>query len=210
MNTRLYRSTTRLRLNIAHVAEVGVYHPETSNILGFINDGIRADLFEPDPESITKMRSAFGALPNVTIHPCALYFENTSIRLYRAGASTFAATLASSPALDNDDYQPEESDAFEADARTFDQFDPGTIDLLSIDTEGCEWYVLQFLKSRPLVISVETGWKKYENPHLSDILCWMKSNGYRFWYRDRSDSVYIHSRTGISTLRLWLDRLSWG
>jgi FkbM family methyltransferase len=198
-----------LGIRPAHVAEVGVYHPETSNILGFIQDGIRADLFEPDPESLARIEFAFRGLTNVTVYPFALYFENTRIRLYRAGASTFAADLPSSPALENDDYRPNEEDAFEADARTFDQFDDGTIDLLSIDTEGCEWYVLDRLKSRPIIISVETGWKRYRNPHLGEIRRWMDSNGYQLWYRDRSDAVYLHRRAGVGLIRRFIDRLPW-
>ena len=209
MNTRLYKSTNRLGLAISHVAEVGVYHPETSNVLGFIHDGILTDLFEPDPDSLERIKSAFGNLKNVRVYPYAMFHENTRIRLYRAGASTFAADLVSSPALENDDYLPSEDDAFEADARRFDEFDDGTIDLLSIDTEGCEWYVLMYLKSRPSVISVETGWKKYRNPFFNDIQEWMRVNGYVVWYRDRSDTVYLHNRVPIGKMRRWLDRLGW-
>jgi FkbM family methyltransferase len=209
MNERLYKSTKRLGLTIGHVAEVGVYHPETSNILGYIRDGIRADLFEPDPESISRIYDAFGKYVHVRVHPFAIYKENTKLRLYRAGASTFAADLPSSPALANDSYQPSADDAFEAEARRFDEFDDGTIDLLSIDTEGCEWYVLMHLKSRPLVISAEMGWKKYQNPFLKEIEGWMRSNGYRIWYKDKSDTVYIHNRVQIGFGRNWLDRLGW-
>ncbi len=206
MNSRLYRFTSRRGIRFSHVAEVGVYHPETSNVLGYIDDGIRTDLFEPDPHSLAQIAAAFGGLHHVAVHGCAIYFENTRIRLYRAGASTFAEGLTSSPALENDGYIPIESNAFEVDARTFDQFDDGTIDLLSIDTEGCEWYVLKFLKSRPRVISVETGWRRYTNPYLSDIRSWMQTNGYRLWYRDRSDSVYLHNSIPLGIVSRCLDR----
>jgi len=209
VNERLYQSTKRLGLAIGHVAEVGVYHPETSNVLGYIRDGIRTDLFEPDPESVVRIVGAFGGYSHVRVHPCAIYKENTRIRLYRAGASTFAAELVDSPALANDRYQPIPEDAFEAEARRFNEFDDGTIDLLSIDTEGCEWYVLMHLRSRPMVISVETGWKKYQNPFLKEIEDWMQSNGYRLWYRDRSDTVYLHQRVPIGFWAKRLDRLGW-
>ena len=43
------------------------------------------------------------------------------------------------------------------------------IDLLSVDTEGCEWFVLQTLRSRPAVISIETHGGLYLNPHRDEI-----------------------------------------
>jgi FkbM family methyltransferase len=204
MNERLYRKTRILEYKFGHVAEVGVYLPESSNILGFIKDGVRADLYEPDPECIVKMKEYFKDNSNVRIFPYAIFAEKGSIRLYRDGASTFAADLKSSPALANDRYQPAPEDIFYAEARVFSDFDDGTIDLLSIDTEGCEWYVLMHLKSRPLVISLETGWKKYRNPFLSLIRDWMKENGYRKWYRDRSDTIYLRRDIRISLFRKML------
>ncbi len=204
MNEKLYRKTIIARLNLHHVAEVGVYLPETSNILGFIEEGIRADLFEPDPESLKRIREYFKDSPNVRIFPYAIYSESGPIRLYHDGASTFAADLKSSPALANDRYQPAPGDIFSAEARLFSDFDDGTIDLLSIDTEGCEWYVLMHLKSRPFVISLETGWKKYRNPYLPEIENWMKANGYRKWYRDRSDTIYLRRDIRIDLFRKML------
>lgn len=96
-----------------------------------------------------------------------------------------------SPALVNDRYQPKAEDLFYAEAHVFSDFDDGSIDLLSIDTEGCEWYVLMHMKSRPLVISLETHGKRYRNQYITEIQQWMKDNGYRKWYRDKSDTVYV-------------------
>jgi FkbM family methyltransferase len=206
MNDRLYQKVRRLGVEICHVAEVGVYHPETSQLLGFIRDGIRTDLFEPDPESLAKIQVAFGGLEHVTVYPYAIYKEAGRLTLYRAGASTFAAELESSPALANDGYQPSADQAFEVEARRFSEFDDSSIDLLSIDTEGCDWYVLMHLKSRPKVISVETGWKRYRNPFLSHIRDWADTNGYRVWYRDRSDTVYLRRDVQLGFLRRWCDR----
>ncbi|MCX5754053.1 MAG: FkbM family methyltransferase [Candidatus Krumholzibacteria bacterium] len=201
MNEKLYRKTRARGLNFSHAAEVGVYLPESSNILGFIKDGIRVDLFEPNPDCIEKLNDYFKGNSNVRIFPYAIYAENGPIRLYRDGASTFVADLKSSPALANDRYRPAQGDIFCAEARVFSDFDDGTIDLLSIDTEGCEWYVLMHLKSRPLVISLETGWKKYRNPYFPQIENWMSENGYGKWYRDGSDTVYLRRDIKVNPLR---------
>ncbi|HWR83887.1 MAG TPA: FkbM family methyltransferase [Candidatus Deferrimicrobium sp.] len=191
MSEKLYQRAKELKVDLRHVVEVGVYYPETSNVLGFIKEGIRVDLFEPDPDCVERIKEFFKDYTNVKVLPFAIFKENGKVRLYRCGASTFAAELTVSPALVNDRYQPTAEDAFYAEARVFSDFDDGTIDLLSVDTEGCEWYVLMHLKSRPLVISLETGWKKYRNPYLSEIEGWMRQNGYEKWFRDGSDTVYI-------------------
>jgi len=191
MNDRLYKKTKKLRMEIKHVVEVGVYSPQSSNVLGFIKDGIKADLFEPDPLRVEEIMNCFSAKANVSIFPVAIYKENGSIPLYRAGASTFVAELDSSPALINDNYKQDQKDMFYAEARVFSEFDDGAIDLLSVDTEGCEWYVIEKMKSRPLVISIETGWKRYRNPHLDKLKRWMTDNRYKKWYRNGSDTVFI-------------------
>jgi FkbM family methyltransferase len=204
MNDKLYRKVARLDTTIRHVAEVGVYLPETSNVLLFIEDGIRTDLFEPDPESLTKIHERFDGYSNVTIYPYAIYGERTTLGLYRTNASTFVSDLPASPALVNDKYQPNKDDLFHAEARLFSDFDDGTIDLLSIDTEGCEWYVLEHLVSRPIVISLETHGKAYTNPYLKHITGWMSENGYRVWYRDKSDTVFVRTEVRTGVLSRWL------
>jgi hypothetical protein len=90
----------------------------------------------------------------------------------------------------------------------FDAIDDGSIDLLSIDVEGSEWYVLNTMRSRPTVISLETHGKTYRNPFLPQIRWWMSRNGYRLWYMERSDSVYVRPTLIYPTL---LDgaRLAW-
>jgi hypothetical protein len=100
------------------------------------------------------------------------------------------STLPYSPAQINDDYQIRKEDTFTVECRTFDELDDGTIDLLSVDTEGSEWYVVKKLVSRPVVISVETHGKSYLNPYYGEIRCWMAANGYERWWLNKTDTVY--------------------
>jgi FkbM family methyltransferase len=204
MNETLYNKVKRLDWQPKHVAEVGVYYPETSNVLLFIEDGCTTDLFEPDPQCLQRIRDRFGDYSNVTIHPYAIHSERGTVQLYRAGASTFVKGLPASPALVNDSYQPNQDDLFTAEARLFSEFDDGSIDLISIDVEGSEWFVIQHMVSRPKVISVETGRKRYANPYLEQIRQFMAENGYRRWYRDDSDSVYVHESIKTPLLSRWL------
>jgi hypothetical protein len=84
-----------------------------------------------------------------------------------------------------------EQDKFVVEARTFDQIDDGTIDLLSVDVEGSEWFVLKHMTSRPSVISIETHGSLYRNPFFDQISEWMKANNYVLLYKATSDSVFV-------------------
>ncbi|XZF16460.1 FkbM family methyltransferase [Chitinophagaceae bacterium MMS25-I14] len=173
-----------------HVCEVGVYLPETSNIIDFIKDGIKATLVEADPVTVEKIKEYFAGY-NITLYPYAVWDKNGTIKLSKAAASTFVTELKSSPALENDKYQIKEEDTFEVECRIFSDLDDGTIDLLSIDIEGSEWYVIKHLKSRPRILSVETHGKYYTNPFMAEINAWIEKNNYIQWYKDGSDTVYV-------------------
>lgn len=191
MNDYLYQKVKSMCYKPNLVAEVGVYLPHTSNILGFINDNIETILVEPDPKCIEKIYEYFIDKTNIKIFKNAIFTENTTIELYRTNASTFVSTLPSSPALVNDKYQKKNEDKFEAIAIKFSEIDKGNIDILSIDTEGCEWYVISTMVSRPKVISIETHAKKYKNPFIDDLKKWLNQNNYKVWYIDKSDTIFI-------------------
>lgn len=174
----------------SHVCEVGVYLPETCSVRPFILEGKRASLVEANPIMVEKIRNAFKSFPNTQIFPFAVADRPGVITLYDRGASTFISTVES-PALVNDRYQKSDADRFEVEARTFDQIDDGTIDVLCIDIEGAEWFVLSKLVSKPSVIAVETHGKYYLNPKLTEIKKWMSDRGYKVWYKDKSDSVFV-------------------
>ncbi|MGQ3685092.1 MAG: FkbM family methyltransferase [Candidatus Loosdrechtia sp.] len=191
MSKRLYFMCKRKGLVPREVAEVGVYLPETSNVLEFINDGIPALLIEADPVCVEKLRQYFASYSNVSIFPYAVWDENRCIALYRANASTFIGELDASPALINDSYILDKADRFEVEARRFCEIDNGRIDLLSIDIEGAEWYVIKHLSSYPQVIALEGYSGEYQNPFLPQIEQWMRENGYVRWFIDNTDIVYI-------------------
>src|SRR3989339_760841 len=201
LNDTLYQKCKKKGLNFNHVAEVGVWSPETSNVLGFIQDGIRATLVEPLPDKIESIKQYFGNNQNVKLFPFAIYESEGELDLFNKGASTFAGELKSSPALVNDKYIAKPEDKVTVQAKLFSSIDDGTIDLLSVDTEGCEWYVLKFMSSRPTVISIETHGKKYINPFIKEIERWMKDNDYVVWYKEKSDTVYM--KTGAIKLKMW-------
>jgi FkbM family methyltransferase len=200
INNRLYNKCKGRSLVFQHVCEVGVYLPTTSNVIGFIRDNIRTTLVEPDPKSIEAINIYFKDYRNIRLHTYAIFDHNGTLELVQRNSSTFVSTLETSPALVNDHYKLEEKDKFTVECRKFDDIDDGSIDLLSVDTEGCEWYVMKNMNSRPAVISLETHGKGYVNHFYSEISSWLKENGYTLWYKDDSDSVYF--KTGLFELSI--------
>ena len=196
---KLYLRCAQKKIKFSSVCEVGVYLPETSNLLKFIKEGTKAILVEPDKKSLSKIRSVFKN-DNVVIVPYAIYDYNGELELVQREASTFAKDLPSSPALDNDNYTINNQDTFKVKCMVFNDVDPGNIELLSIDTEGCEWYVIKNLVSRPKVICLETHGRYYTNPFIREIGQWMKMHNYNAWYKTKSDTIYYKS--GVLNLTL--------
>ena len=207
----LYKKFLSKKIRVDHVCEVGVWLPEMSNILDFIvRDRIRTTLVEPDPKSIAAIRTYFRDYSNVGLLPYAAYDRHGELELVQRNASTFVSTLPYSPAQVNDDYRIRKEDTFTVECRRFDELDDGSIDLLSVDTEGSEWYVIRYLKSRPLIISVEMHGKSYLNPFHSEIAAWMNAQGYGKWFMDKTDIVYYKKGafevTAAEKLQLfWMD-----
>ena len=205
----LYKKFLSKQVAVHHVCEVGVFLPEMSNILDFIiKDKMRTTLVEPDLRSIAAIREFFRNYPNVTLLPYAVYDHHGELELVQRDASTFVSTLPYSPAQVNDNYAIKKEDTFTVACRKFDELDDGSIDLLSVDTEGSEWYVIQNLVSRPLIISVEMQGKSYVNPFFKEIKAWMANEGYDKWYMNKTDIVYYKrgafSVTTGEKLQLWL------
>lgn len=197
---KIYLKCQQKRFTPQHVAEVGVYLPETSNVVDFAKERTRTTLVEAHPTYIAQIRTYFKEYPNVTLYPVAIYDAPGQLRIVTRGPSTYVEHIAKPPSVINDGYQIDEIDTITVPAERFDAIDDGTIDLLSIDIEGSEWYVVKHLKSRPIVISVETHGKLYTNPYLSEITAWMHEHGYQKWYKDNSDTVYIRdSALSVST-----------
>ena len=191
INNLLYKNLRNKGFKPSHVTEVGVWHPETSNVYQYIEDGIRTTLIEPDPTSIKLLKSRYSNKSNVALHEVAICDFNGEVELYKRESSTFVSTLPSSPSLVNDNIDIQNDDKFTAEAKLFSEIDDGTIDLLSVDIEGSEWFVIKNMKSRPAVLSIETHGGMYINPYIDKILNWANENNYVLWFKDKSDSVFV-------------------
>lgn len=190
---RIFNEVQKKGLSINHACEIGVFLPETSNIIDFINDENvnKISLVEPNPRIVKKIKEFFKDKTNIDLYPIAIHEYNGVLNLFEAEASTFAEGLPSSPAMINDQYEKQEVKKIETECKLFSEIDKGDIDLLSIDTEGCEWYAVKTMVSRPKIISIETHGKFYTNPFIKEIKNWMSVEGYEEWYKTKSDTVYF-------------------
>lgn len=199
-STSLYKRLKGKGYSPNCVAEVDVYYPETSVIYDYIVEGIDSILVEADPDIAKIIREKFSSYGNVLLYEVAVYDSDSEIELVKSGASSFVSSIYSSPAKINDELRIENSVKSIVKATTFDKLDNGKIDLLSIDIEGCEWFVLKNLKSQPTVISVETHGGIYQNPFYFEIKKWFSKNNYILWYKTKSDSIYVKNGSIIVSI----------
>lgn len=173
---------------LAHFCEVGVYEYSYCRLQAQINAGKRVTLFECHPRCIADIKKHTEGRPNVKLHEVAIYKLQSVITMTDVGASTHIEDGLVVPAKVAG---YETFGSFPVKTDTFDKYDDGTIDALFIDTEGCEFYALEKMVSRPKLIEIETHYRAYKNPMLEQIQTWMKENGYLVLDVTESDTVYI-------------------
>lgn len=188
---RLYNKLKEKNIFVSNVCEVGVYLPDASAVKEFIEQGVNATLIEADPDYCDAISNRFGKYDNLTVHNIALYDYEGSVELCKRKSSTFLKELNVSPAIVNDNYSKNDGEFFSVNCARFSTIDNGNFDLVSIDIEGAEWFVIKHMVSRPTVLAIETHGKYYINPYLENILAWAKDNHYNVWYKDKSDTVFV-------------------
>ncbi|PKQ69864.1 FkbM family methyltransferase [Raineya orbicola] len=192
---RLYRKLKEKGYSPKNICEVGVYLPEESNVISFIKEGVSTSLIEADPEYVRKIEYFFSEYPNVKVIETAIFDFNGTIELCKREASTFVSVLEKSPAIVNDNCKKEDSSKITVNCVMFSEIDRGDFDLVSIDIEGAEWYVIKHMISQPNILSIETHGKYYTNPNIKQIMDWAKKNNYVEWYKDDSDTIFVKKGT---------------
>jgi FkbM family methyltransferase len=168
-----------------HLVEIGC--SGKASLHNFLEPESLLEIFEPNPKHLAAIRQTYAGYPNVIIHPYALWKERGEVRFHEQGVTSFVEGVRS-PAVSNN--WPVADCGLTVEARTFDEFDDGTITMMDIDTEGAEWYVLERMKSRPGVIMIEMQWLEYRNPHFNEIVNWMEANYYYNFHEDGGSFFY--------------------
>jgi FkbM family methyltransferase len=181
--------------------EVGVYFWDENgkNYCRFseqANDNKQIILVEPLSKCIENINLHIKDKNNVVLYPYAISNKSGFTTIYDQGAGTFIEEVRGKTPYDIFWSHNELNNKYTVKTITFDEIDPENIDVLFIDTEGGEYFVLQFLKSRPKIIAIETHYSEhnnhYINPYIKEIREWMENNNYEIWYTDESDSFFIN------------------
>lgn len=175
------------------VCEVGIFIASESHIKNLIPTAEKVLMFEAKKQYADDAKRVFGMYDYVKIYNVAIFNENRDkLKLYDRNASSFIEGLQA-PNVVNSGYKPNEAHAFYVEARTFDTYDDGDIDILTCDIEGAEWFMLEKMISRPKILCLETHHKKlgYRNPYMNNISKWLNNNGYVKYCDDITDTVYL-------------------
>ena len=143
------------------------------------DEGYECVITEPNPEHYADYGNATLNRDNVTFLPVAIALEPGTLRLAREKSGAAYVAGARSPQVQRcgDAQWPERTRTVAA--LPFDVLDPGNIAAMLLDVEGCEWWVLQRMKSRPRVLIVELSHDRYSHPNEDEIREWAAQNGYQ-------------------------------
>ena len=178
--------------------EVGVHFWKDCRLVNQINDNKKVILVEPLLRCVEDIYINIKNKKSAILHPVAVTEKIGSTVIFDEGPSAFINEVrGKAPCHQNKYYdvpnsrQISQNEIQRVPTVSFDVLDPGNIDMLLIDTEGAEFFVLKNLISRPKIISVETHYANYKNPFYDQIIEWMNFNNYEIWYKTESDTIFI-------------------
>lgn len=167
------------------ICEVGTGGLRVCKASHYIGDNdVKVMLFDPITEycnEINMFCQAKGAT-NTEINNCCLYDYDGKVDIYENGEASMIKEI-DGPNIKSDYILDDKaSNGFnrlvQKDCFRMSKFDKGNIDVLFLDTEGSEWFVLKHLISRPTIITIEMKMGEYINPYLKEIQQWMQINNY--------------------------------
>jgi FkbM family methyltransferase len=165
-----------------------------NNFYEYENSDINYQFFEPNILYFNQLIIKFGKYKNIKLHNCAIFDENKIVDFYLDGAYSFVGGVycQAQRQLKNNAEVLLNKTRIKILGNKISEFDSGNIDFLSLDCEGCEWFALKHLISRPKIIRLvnfcEGG---YCNIFNKEIQFWIFKENYRIAFSDNpADCVY--------------------
>ncbi|TSA41000.1 MAG: FkbM family methyltransferase [Verrucomicrobiales bacterium] len=180
-----------------NVCEIGGNSPDKCSLISFIEDQVPAILVEPLPWLAEQLRKAY---PQAWVIEGVIGNVNGTVKLFDRGEGSWIDGVPSGAAPDeHPNHSAMKREEFapqfvrEVQSYTIDAIDTGIIDILCVDIEGAEWYVIEKLVSRPFMVRVETHFSHsgYRNPFYDEIFNHMKNLGYSMIVQDVSDTLWM-------------------
>ena len=144
-----------------------------SLLAGFEGLARRTLLIEPDPEMAAAARRNY---PWAEVRQVAVAREFGTANLRKLNGSSYIKGIPWAPAFDVCPDKARKAGKVPVATVPFSVLDDGEIDLLNLDCEGSEWYVLEKMKSRPRILQVELYPK---HGHHREISAWLEAHGYQ-------------------------------
>lgn len=188
----IYRITKALNIYPDYVCEVGPYYVSRCQSLPFIVEGCRALLVEPLLAAYSDLKDTLKAYGNVDIVNCAVCDENGEKRFVVTGKEFGDTGSSHLEHIDAPGKHEKTEKTITVQCRRFGELDSGKIDVLMADCEGAEWFVVEDMRSRPKLISLEmkSSGVGYVNPYTDKIEKWMSDNGYEYCCWNGDDKVW--------------------
>lgn len=188
----------QLNISPRNVWEIGVGQPELCSSIAFIDLGVPVKLFEPFTPHYQRLNAVYGTKLNVEIYNVAILDIDGAVNLCLANECSWIEGVKS-PAVHSSILTGSSLTNYPHDCVPgcrLSRFDYGQIDVLLVDTEGCEWKVISSMISRPKAIrlEMELGYPnkdQYRTPDEDKILEWLSRNGYRLAGRQADDSWFV-------------------
>lgn len=184
------------------IFEIGVGEAYTCRTKRFWGSEIECHLFEPNPTFYKELIDLSKNYKNVYVYNIGITDKVEEKNLYLINNCSYIDGIIS-PMILNHGINCDiikNSEKIKIKCEPINNFDKGDIDILLIDTEGCEWFVLEKLISRPKQIVLETSIlgkdeKKIYNKNIDKILFWMWENNYQLALKDDNDSHFLKIKT---------------
>lgn len=174
--------------------EIGVNTPEHSKALKKATDIDKVILIEANPHCYQRLVKATSGKSNVSCYNVAIVDSNETESKLKV-SSKYAQTgyihyLPSSPHKNRHEKEPKKE--IKVKACRFTEFTRFKPDVLYLDIEGAEWFVIKYLRHLPQVIQIEMYGSKsgYVNPYYKNIMIELIKLGYILTDIKHSDYVF--------------------
>ena len=134
----------RLRSGPMKVVDIGANIGLFSIYMKFQDPDCTIDCFEPSPSTLALLQSNTGHIPGITIHPYGLYNKDDEVDFFINGYNTGENSIRQSTKHFAHSVKVNLKNA----ASEFERLGIGEIDVLKIDTEGCEVEIIESLSQR--------------------------------------------------------------